>query len=236
VRDHLTAGFSPAGTAHLLGTISTETIYQGLYAGLLDVKARDVLRSRRHRRQRRDARDHRAPSHFLGVFASIHDRPAAVADRAVLGAWEGDLIIGARNASALITLNERCSRTQRVLDLPGGYTAERVAERLDAWVSTMPHGVLTSLTWDRGSEMAHWENLVVGWGLEVFFADAHSPWQRGTNEHGNRQLRFWLPKGTDLSVHSQHDLDAITGVLNRQPRRSLHWQSPDQVYAALAAQ
>lgn len=129
----------------------------------------------------------------------------------------GDLIIGARKATALITLSERCSRTQRILNLPGGYTAERVAERLDTCVATMPHDVLSSLSWDRGSEMAQWANLRASWGLGVCFADAHSPCSLVPRCQGNRRLRFFLPKSTDLAVHSQDDLDAITDVLNRQP-------------------
>jgi IS30 family transposase len=188
----LKAGYSPAGTAHLLGGIATETIYAGVYAGTLGVKAHDVLRSRRHRRCRRDQRRPQTASHFLGVFTSIHDRPA-------------------------------------------GYRAESTAERLDRWVADMPHGVLRSLTWDRGSEMAHWQDLAIGWGVDVYFADAHSPWQRGQNENGNRQLRFWLPKGTDLRVHAQADLDGICHVLNTQPRKSLAWKSPNDVYADHAA-
>jgi IS30 family transposase len=235
VAAHLKAGYSPAGTAHLLGGVCTETIYRAVYTGTLDVKACDVLRSRRHRRRRRDHRDHRAVSHFLGAFTSIHDRPAAVADRVEFGHWEGDLIIGARNASALITLNERTSRTQIVLDLPHGYRAEPTIERLGGWAATMPHNVLKSITWDRGSEMAHWESLAMQWGVDVYFADAHSPWQRGQNENGNRQLRYWLPKGTDLSRHAQHDLDAICNVLNTQPRRSLNWKAPNDLYADHAA-
>ncbi len=221
VRARLKAGFSPAAIAHLLHGASTETIYQGVYSGVLGVKACDVLRSRRHRRRRRNAADHRAPSHLLGAFTSIHDRPPAFDERAEFGHWEGDLIIGARNASAL--------------DLPGGYTAERVADRLGGWAATMPHDVLRSITWDRGSEMAHWSGLTLEWGADVYFADAHSPWQRGQNENGNRQLRYWLPKGTDLRSHSQADLDTICDVLNTQPRRSLGWKSPNDMYAAHAA-
>lgn len=231
----LQTGYSPAGTAHLLGGVCTETIYQGVYSGVLGVKACDVLRSRRHTRRRRGQRRTHTASHFLGAFASIHDRPAAVTDRTEFGHWEGDLIVGARNASALITLNERTSRTQIVLDLPHGYRAEPTIERLSDWAATMPHTVLKSITWDRGSEMAHWETLAMHWGVDVYFADAHSPWQRGQNEHGNRQLRYWLPKGTDLRRHAQSDLDAICNVLNTQPRKSPNWKAPNTVYADHAA-
>lgn len=126
------------------------------------------------------------------------------------------------------------SRRQIVLDLPDGYRAEPTAARLDAWAATMPHTVLRSITWDRGSEMAHWQHLSMHWGVDVYFADAHSPWQRGQNEHGNRQLRFWLPKGTDLRRHTQPDLDRVCDVLNTQPRRSLHWKTPNDIYTGHA--
>jgi IS30 family transposase len=235
IATRLRTGYSPAGTARLVGGVCTETIYAGIYSGVLEVKARDVLRTRRHRRRRRNSADHRAPSHFLGSFVSIHDRPAAIDERDEFTHWEGDLIIGKANASALITLNERVSKLQHILDLPGGYGAEAVAERLDRWAGAMPANVLSSLTWDRGSEMALWQYLAMKWGVDVYFADAHSPWQRGQNENGNRQIRWWLPKGTDLSVHTQSDLDGICNVLNTQPRRSLGWKSPNDRYAALTA-
>lgn len=235
VRARLEAGYSPAGAAHLDGEVSTETIYQGVYGGLLGVAASDVLRTRRHRRRRRGQRRPQTASHFLGAFTSIHQRPTAINDRTEFGHWEGDLIIGARNASAVITLNERLSRRQIALDLPEGYRAEPTAARLDAWAATMPHDTLRSITWDRGSEMAHWNNLSMQWGVDVYFADPHSPWQRGQNEHGNRQLRYWLLKGTDLRQHTQPDLDRICNVLNTQPRRTLNWKTPDDIYTSHTA-
>lgn len=235
VRTHLEAGYSPAGTAHLLGGIATETIYQGIYGGLLGVEARNVLRTRRHRRRARNGRRAQTASHFLGAFTSIHDRPAQAEDRSEFGHWEGDLIIGARNRSALITLVERVTRTQIVLNLPDGHRSRPTCARLNDWVGTKPSNELRSITWDRGSEMADWSWITAAWDLAFYFADARSPWQRGANENGNRQLRFWLRKGTDLAVHGQDHLDSICHVLNTQPRRSLHWQSPNQVYAAQTA-
>lgn len=235
VRSHLVAGYSPAQTAHLLGDIATETIYQGLYRGLLGVAATEVLRTRRHRRRRRHSHQPKTASHFLGPFVSIHDRPASIDDRSEFGHYEGDLIMGARNQTALITLIERVSRTQVVLDLPDGYSAPKVCERLDSWIATKPADELISITWDRGSEMADWRLLTLEWDLDVYFADAHSPWQRGANENGNRLLRYWLPKGTDLSVHSQTDLDHICHIINTQPRRSLDWATANQIYAAHTA-
>lgn len=235
VRSHLEAGYSPAGTAHLLGGIVAETIYQGVYGGLLGLEARKVLRTRRHRRRPRNGRRAQTASHFLGAFTSIHDRPAEVEDRSEFGHWEGDLIIGARNQTALITLVERVTRTHVVLDLPDGHRSRPTCARLNEWVATTPSTELRSITWDRGSEMADWAWITAAWDLDFYFADARSPWQRGANENGNRQLRFWLPKGTDLAVHPQSHLDGICHVLNTQPRRSLHWQSPNQVYAAQTA-
>ena len=235
VRSHLQAGYSPAGTAHLLGTIATETIYQGIYRGHLGLKPTEVLRTRRHRRRPRQGRRTRSASHFLGAFTSIHGRPTEADDRSEFGHWEGDLIIGARNRSALITLVERVTRTQVVLNLPNGHRSAPTCARLDQWVGETPAHELRSITWDRGSEMADWEWITAAWTVNFYFADAHSPWQRGANENANRQLRFWLPKGTDLTTHTQARLDAICNVLNTQPRRSLNWQSPNQAYAAHCA-
>lgn len=126
------AGYSPAGTAHLLGDIATETIYLGIYRGLVGGAATEVLRTRRHRRRRLRSHQPKTASQFLGLFVSIHDRPASIDDRSEFGHYEGDLIIGARNRSALVTLIERVSRTQVVLDLLDGYTAPKVCECLDS--------------------------------------------------------------------------------------------------------
>lgn len=235
VRAHLETGYSPAGTAHLLGGIATETIYQGIYRDLLGVKANTVLRTRRHRRRPRNSRRTYSAAHFLGAFTSIHDRPVEVEDRSEFGHWEGDLIIGERNRSALITLVERTTRTHVVLNLPNGHRSAPTCARLDEWIGATPLRELRSITWDRGSEMANWEWITAMWSIDFYFADAHPPWQRGANENGNRQLRFWLPKGTDLTIHTQQHLDSICQVLNTQPRRSLDWATADQTYTHLAA-
>lgn len=230
IRDHLLAGYSPAGTAHLAGGVCTETIYKGIYRCHLDVVARKVLRTRRHRRRRREARQETAHCKVLGPFRSIHERSKVADERVEFGHWEGDLIIGERNASALITLNERVSRTQTVLDLPDGYKAYQVRERLNRWIATKSSIELISLTWDHRREMTDWKTLTMSWGLDIYFADAHSPWQRGANENANRQLRFWLPKRTNLKVHTQAHLDHVNHIINTQPRRILNWQTPNQVY------
>ena len=145
-----------------------------------------------------------APSALGPNVVPISERPTAALEGAP-GHWEGDLIIGARNQSAALTLVERSSGFQIVYALPNGYHADLVIATLVHWVQTTPAEMCAALTWDRGSEMAHWEVLTNGWGLPVFFCDAHSPWQRPKNENSNRQLRFWFPKGTDLRTFSQAD-------------------------------
>lgn len=237
VTGRLREGYSPAGIAAMLDQavgagVCAETIYRGVYTGELGVAGRDCLRRRRPRRRPRQRINPDTPTHVLGEFTPISARPDSVSDRSEFGHWEGDLIIGARNRSAIITLVERLTRLVVMLALPHGYRADKVHAALDRWVATMPHDQLTSVTWDRGSEMTHWLSLRLQWGLDVYFCDPHAPWQRGTNEHTNGLLRWWLPKSTDLTVHTQDDLDHITTILNSQPRRSLRWLTPTQSYDA----
>ena len=152
-----------------------------------------------------------------------------------IGHWEGELIIGARNQSAALTLVERSAGLQLAYQLPNDYQADRVIEVLVRWLQDTPAEMCQSLTWDRGTEMAHWEVLANGWGLPVFFCDPHAPWQRPKNENSNRQLRFWFPKGTDLRDYSQADYDHACGVLNAQPRRQYGLQSAGERYAGALA-
>ena len=220
----LVAGHSPVSAAIAAsrspgGSVCAETIYVAVYAGRLDIAARDCLRSRRPRRRRRNRGAPSPQSHVLGAFTPIAERPDTIGDRSEFGHWEGDLIIGARNASAIVTLNERLSRTCRMLALGSGYSADNVATALDGWAATMPNNELISLTWDRGSEMARWENLWARWDIDIYFCDPHAPWQRGANEQTNGLLRWWLPKSTDLAIHTQADLDAITATVNALHRR-----------------
>jgi transposase, IS30 family len=246
VETELAAGRSPAAIAHTIRPanmidatapmvmVSTETIYQALFNGVLTVKPQDCLRTRRPRRRRRN-RCATTTTHVLGLFTPIAQRPAVIETRLVAGAWEGDLIIVARNASAAITLVERASRLCAMIALPDGYQADMVAEALDRWTSEKPGNELVSITWDRGSEMAQWRNLTVQWGVEIYFADPHSPWQRGTSQHTNRQLRWWFPKGTNLATITQHAMNQACDLLNNQPRRLHHWQTPAHIYNQLTA-
>ncbi len=151
------------------------------------------------------------------------------------GHWEGDLIIGARNRSAAITLAERVSRYTMIVDLPNGYSPDDTLAGLVETLEQIPAMLRRSITWDRGSEMARWADLTATFDLDVWFCDPHKPWQRGLNEHTNRQIPWWLPRGLNLATS-----DALTRihqaqhVLNHQPRRSLDWATPHQRYHDLA--
>jgi IS30 family transposase len=209
--------------------VSHETIYQALFvqgkAGLrAEVDA--ALRCGRARTRRpRMGRPRGRPRYPAQI--NISARPAEAADRAVPGHGEGDLIIGAGQHSAVATLAERTTRFCLIAALPGGrHTAAAVAAALAAKITTLPADLRRSLTWDCGREMAHHAAFTVATGVPVYFADPHSPWQRGTNENTNGLIRYYLPKGTDLSAHTQAGLDAIAAKLNTRPRRTLGYATP----------
>nr|WP_143847286.1 IS30 family transposase [Nocardiopsis sp. JB363] len=208
--------------------VSHETIYQALYVQARGGLKREVAAALRTGRVRR--KPHRSPEQrqhrFVDEMVMISERPAEVADRAVPGHWEGDLITGAYNKSAIITLVERSTRYVMLGHLPGEHTAEAVGGVLSELVGSLPEHLRGSLTWDQGSEMAGHKAFSVATGVPVFFCDPASPWQRGSNENTNGLLRQYFPKGTDLSVHGRLDLEHVAHKLNGRPRKTLGWKTP----------
>jgi IS30 family transposase len=209
--------------------VSHETIYMALY-----VQGRGELRRDLHKRLR-TGRAMRRPrrrsgerqSRFAGMV-NISERPAEVADRAVPGHWEGDLICGAANGSAIGTLVERSSRFVMLLHLPEGHGADAVQEAMITKIATLPEALRRTLTWDQGAEMANHLQITEATGMDIYFCDPGSPWQRGTNENTNGLLRQYFPKGTDLSGYTADYLDYVADKLNRRIRETLGWLTPAQ--------
>ena len=208
--------------------VSHETIYRALYVQTRGVLRADLARQLSTKRTvRKPHGSTRSPDPYADAFR-ISERPAEAADRAVPGHWEGDLIIGAGNGSAIGTLVERSTRYTILLHLPGDHTADTVATAMIAAMKDLPADLRRSITWDRGRELADYRKITAELNAPVFFCDPHSPWQRGTNENTNRLLRHWLEKGTDLSGHSPADLKRIQNALNARPRPTLGLQTPTQ--------
>jgi IS30 family transposase len=216
--------------------VSHETIYKSLYIQTRGVLKKELLEHLRAKRTIRRSRHASLKRDGLGQITnaiSISERPASVEDRAVPGHWEGDLIAGSRN-SYIATLVERQSRYVMLAKVPNKETAS-VISALIKQARKLPRDLYQSLTWDRGKELADHQRFTLATDVDVYFCDPRSPWQRGTNENTNRLLRQYLPKGTDLSVHSQAKLSAVARQLNERPRKTLHFQTPAEIFAQCVA-
>jgi transposase, IS30 family len=215
-----------------------ETIYQAIYVqgrgGLRRELHRALRTGRAMRRPRRGAMA--LPTGKIPGMVMISQRPAEVADRAVPGHWEGDLIVGASHNSVIGTLVERSTRYLMLLHLPDGGNAIAVRDALIATLGTLPAQLRRSLTWDQGKELARHREFSLATDVAVYFCDPHSPWQRGSNENTNGLLRQYFPKGTDLSAHTPADLAAVAAELNTRPRKTLDWQTPAERLDKLLAQ
>ena len=214
--------------------ISHEAIYQALYVQGRGELRRELTgclrtgRALRRPRRRADGRRERIKDKIM-----ISDRPAEADDRAVPGHWEGDLIKGANGLSSVGTLVERTTRFTLLLHLPNGAGAEAVRDAITDKITILPAVLRRTLTWDQGIELARHAELTIAADLPVYFCDPHSPWQRGTNENTNGLLRQYLPKGSDLSVHTAAELDAIADRLNGRPRKTLGFKTPAEELARL---
>ena len=214
--------------------ISHEAIYQSLY-----VQGRGALRRelagclRTGRAMRKPQQRHGERRTRIKDMVMISERPAEVADRAVPGHWEGDLITGATNSSAIGTLVERTTRFTLLLHLPEDHGAHAVRDAIATTITLLPLELRRSLTWDQGSEMAQHLQLRIDADLPVYFCDPRSPWQRGSNENTNGLLRQYFPKGTDLSVHTLDELTRVAAGLNGRPRKTLDWKTPAEAFAEL---
>jgi len=207
--------------------ISPETIYQSLY-----VQSRGELRRQLTANLRTGRTKRRPNGGEIGQRGKIKDmvlisqRPAEIEDRAVPGHWEGDLILGKNGRSCIATLVERQTRYVMLARLGTDRTSERVVAALKDRVQQLPKHLALSLTWDQGKELSAHATFSIQTGIDIYFCDPHSPWQRGSNENTNGLLRQYLPKGTDLAAHSQLDLDQIAAELNGRPRETLGWMKP----------
>src|SRR6267378_6231770 len=217
--------------------VSHETIYRSLFIQARGVLKKELIQHLRFKRRIRRSRHARDSGHRSGQIVdaiSIRERPAEIEDRAIPGHWEGDLIGGTKN-SHIATLVERHSRFTALVKVRSKDTAAVVAA-LSQQIRRLPTSLRRSLTWDRGLEMARHKSFTVATNVKVYFCDPQSPWQRGSNENTNGLLRQYFPKRTDLSVHTQAELDKVALRLNQRPRKTLGFETPeDRLRASVAS-
>ena len=215
--------------------VSHETIYKTLFVqgrGELRHELTRCLRSGRVKRRSQGRVETRGQ---IPGMVMISERPAEVEDRAVPGHWEGDLIIGKNGASAVGTLVERSTRYVMLLHLPDGRFPVQVDAAMRKAIAKLPRDLVRTITWDQGKEMHRHASFTVDTGVQIYFCDPRSPWQRGSNENTNGLLRQYMPKGTDLSTHTARDLDRIANSLNDRPRATLGFMKPSEKLAELLA-
>lgn len=245
ISDHLKRGWSPQEITGRLElefkrgettlSVSHEAIYTWIYAQPKGTLEQNSIFLRKGRNERKPAgRKKKSGARIVGMVP-IDDRPAEVEGRKVPGHWEGDLVIGKQGKSAVGTLVERVSRFVLLVPLPGGHDADEVMDGVFAQVSGLPDLMRRSLTWDQGSEMARHASLTVAARMPVYFAHAHSPWERGTNENTNGLIREYLPKGTEITSDPYY-LASIADSLNDRPRAILGFRKPNEVFAELLLQ
>ena len=235
VREMLTENFSPQQISARLRLdypddlemrIAPETIYQSLYVQSRGRFRKDLTKHLRTGRKSRRAQGRGSGRGRIKDMVSISERPAEVEDRAVPGHWEGDLIAGRSNRSFIGTLVERQTRFVMLAELGRDASTATVTAQIASQIKRLPEQLRLSLTWDQGREMAGHLDFTIATGVEVYFCDPHSPWQRGSNENTNGLLRQYFPKGTDLAAHGQVELDRVAAQLNRRPRETLGWRNP----------
>jgi transposase, IS30 family len=219
--------------------ISHESIYQYIYVlprgSLKKTLTEGLRRSHKYRHTHRKQEQDEEMRGKIKDMLSIHERPVEVADRTIPGHWEGDLIIGKYKRTAIATLVERTTRYTMLVPLPHGKDALSVREAMTKKLTALPSHIRKTLTYDQGKEMSQHTQFTIDTGIQVFFADPASPWQRGTNENTNGLIRQYFPKGTDFSLVSDKELQEAEDSLNGRPRKCIDWQFPKDVFFRLVA-